>query len=149
MRYILLSTVETQMAALMPSRPSLSGFMSIRRGPEDGPNMNVHTFLPTPSINGHCRTPDFMGIGCLIVRIWWWMDSVLKSGPVRFFAFFGCNRTKTGPKKSAELRNRNRNRMQLRGRLQPVPTGCLPDRSSTSCNLQLKVCIHFLLFTDY
>ena len=49
--------------------------------------------------------------------------SVLKSGPVRFFAFFGCNRTETGPKKSAELRNRNRNRMQ------PVACSCV-----VSCN---------------
>ena len=47
------------------------------------------------------------------------VTSVLKSGPVRFFAFFGCNQTETSPNISTHLRNCNCNCTQ------PVACGCV------------------------
>ena len=47
------------------------------------------------------------------------LNSVLKSGPVQSFAFFGHNRTETGSNISTKLHNRNHNRTQ------PVACGCM------------------------
>ena len=78
--------------------------------------------------------------------------SVLKSSPVRFFAFFGCNRTETGPKNSVQTCNRNHNHMR------PVACGCMSScdwlqwvahQTSPRLAVNQRYAFNFVLFTDY